>query len=132
MVLVGELLMGCRDVSFNNYFLHHISYIMWENQDSNTTTCLQTVVGGKQGNAPCKILSLPKMPLFMSVEIHRDYKTVTKLKQFQPRSILANIAHFKTVAFVCQYWSNNYYKYVSILTITYQHSSLNTLHTQRL
>ena len=44
-----------------------------------TTTCPKTVVGGRQGNAPCKSLLL-QPSLFVSVEFHGDHKTVTKLR----------------------------------------------------
>ena len=37
--------------------------------------CLITVVGGKLGHAPSKVLSL-QQSLFESVEFHGDHKTV--------------------------------------------------------
>ena len=46
-----------------------------------TTKCRKTVVVGKQGHAPCKILLLPQSLFFMSVESHGDHhKTVIKLR----------------------------------------------------
>ena len=44
-----------------------------------TTTCRKTVVGGKQGYAPCKILS-PYDSSFLSVELNGDHKTATKMR----------------------------------------------------
>ena len=40
-----------------------------------TTTCLITDVGGKQGNAACKILSLQQSLFFVSVKFHGDHNT---------------------------------------------------------
>ena len=42
-----------------------------------TTTYPKTVVGVKQGHAPCRILSLQQNLFFLSVEFHGDNKTVT-------------------------------------------------------
>ena len=41
---------------------------------------LRTVVGGMQGNAPCKILLAPTKPLFMSFEFHGDHTTATRMR----------------------------------------------------
>ena len=35
---------------------------------------------GKQGNAPCRILSLQQSLFLVSVEFHGDHKTVRKLR----------------------------------------------------
>ena len=43
------------------------------------TTCLKTVVVGKQGHASCKILLLDKA-FFVAVEFHGDHKIATKLR----------------------------------------------------
>ena len=43
------------------------------------TTCHKTMIGGKQGHAPCKILSL-QQSLFLLDKFHADYKTVTKIR----------------------------------------------------
>ena len=40
---------------------------------------VRTVVGGKNGHAPCKNVVLAD-PLFVSVEFHANHKTVTKLR----------------------------------------------------
>ena len=44
------------------------------------TTCLKTVVGGKQGHAPCKIPYLQQSNnTFVSVDFHGDHKTVFQI-----------------------------------------------------
>ena len=45
-----------------------------------TTACLRTVVGGKQGLAPCKRLLLQQSLFCVSVEFNGVHKTVTKLR----------------------------------------------------
>ena len=42
-----------------------------------TTTYHKTVVGGKQGHAPCKTLLLHK-DFLMSIKVNRDHKTAYK------------------------------------------------------
>ena len=49
-------------------------------ENLGTTTCAKTVVGGKQGHAPCRILSLRQNLFCMSIEFHGNHKTVTKLR----------------------------------------------------
>ena len=44
-----------------------------------TTTCPKTVVGGKQGYAPCKVFLL-QQSFFLCQLNFRDLKTVTKLR----------------------------------------------------
>ena len=55
-----------------------------------TTTCHETVVGGKQGHAPCKILLLhqsftsihsfiPSITFSMPVKFYGDHETDTKM-----------------------------------------------------
>ena len=43
-----------------------------------TTTCLRTVVWGKQGHAPCEILLLHQTPFPLLVKFCGDHKTVKK------------------------------------------------------
>ena len=63
---VGELLMGIQDVEFlpsraslSITFLKNCG----RGEGHRTTTCPKTVVGGKQGNAPSKIILLHKASL---------------------------------------------------------------------
>ena len=44
-----------------------------------TTKCLETVVGGRQGHAPCKILLLPQM-LFLAQSSLMNITRLTKLR----------------------------------------------------
>ena len=65
--------MGFQDVafmpsqaSFSTTFLKKCG----RGESLGTTTCLKTVVGGKQGHAPCKILLLQQSLFFTSVKFH--------------------------------------------------------------
>ena len=66
-----------------------------------TTTCLKTVVGGKQGHAPCKILSLQQSTFFVSVEFHGDHKAVTKMRCNLATLSLGDITRLTTAVSVC-------------------------------
>ena len=75
---VLELLVCFHDVaflpsraSFSTAFLSTIS----RGKSLKTITCLKTVLGGNQGHAPCKILSLQQSLFFVSVEFNGDHKT---------------------------------------------------------
>ena len=72
--LVGELLMGSQDVAFLSSDPSYCTTFLkncgrGENLTTTTTTCPMTVVGGKQGQAPCEILFCIKA-FFVSVKFH--------------------------------------------------------------
>ena len=97
-VRVGELRTGFQDVallisqtSFSSTFLTCCG----RGERLRTTTCLQTVVGGKQGHALCKILSLQQILFLVSFEFHRDHKTVIKFKWIWPPSVLMILLDLK-------------------------------------
>ena len=62
--------------SFHTTFLKNCG----RSESLGITTCPKTVVGGKQGHAPCKILSLQQSLFYVSVKFHGDHKTVIKLR----------------------------------------------------
>ena len=65
-----------------------------------TTTCLNTVVGGKQGHAPCRILALQQFIFSVSVVCHGGHKAVIILyKSRHPQ--FEGITGAKTVESVC-------------------------------
>ena len=80
---VVELLIGFPDVallpsrdSFSTTFLRNCG----RGESLMITTCPKTAVGGKQGDATCKIL-LSKENLFLvSVKFHGNHKIVTKMR----------------------------------------------------
>ena len=73
---VGELLIGFHDVvflpsraSFSSTFLKNCG----RGESLSTTTCIKAVVGGKQGHAPCRILSLQQCLFCVSRISWRSY-----------------------------------------------------------
>ena len=73
--------MGFHDVvllpsraSFSTTFLKNCG----RGESLVTTTCHKTVVGGRQGHAPCRILLLHKACFCVSVEFHGDHITATR------------------------------------------------------
>ena len=65
-----------------------------------TTTCPKTVVGGKQGHAPCKISLLQESLFLASVEFYGGHKTEVNLATH----ILLYITGFNIA--VCVYLSH--------------------------
>ena len=79
--------------SLPTMFLKHCG----RGESLGTITCLKTVVGGKQGHALCKILSLQQSPFLVSVECHGDRKTVIKMRQNLATLSVEDVTGFKTV-----------------------------------
>ena len=82
-ILVAYLLVGFQDVvflpsqaRFSTTFLKNCG----RGEGLRTTICLETVVGGKQGRAPCKLLFLQQCFFFVSVKFHGDHWAVTKMR----------------------------------------------------
>ena len=75
-ILAQELLMGFQDVAFLQPELVFSTIFVEDCGRGDTlrtiTRCPKTVVGGKQGHAPCKILSL-QQNRFVSVKYHGDH-----------------------------------------------------------
>ena len=62
--------MGFQDVEFlppGASFTPHFIKNSGRGESLRTATCSKTVVGGKQGQAPCRILSLKQSFFFVSV-----------------------------------------------------------------
>ena len=53
-----------------------------------TTTCLKTLVKGKQKHAPVKYFCFNKAPFIGSVELHGDDENVAKMRQNLATSVL--------------------------------------------
>ena len=92
----GDLLRGFQDVeylpsraSFFTTFLKNCG----RGESLRTTTCLKAVVGVSKGMLPVKYV--PIKPLFVSVEFHRDHKTVTKVRCIWPPSVLGILPDLK-------------------------------------
>ena len=64
-----DMKMGFVVVIFSSTFLMNCG----RSESLRIVTCLKTVVGGKQGHAPCKML-------FVSVECFEDHRTVRMLR----------------------------------------------------
>ena len=84
MAMVGEFtpnwFSGCSVPAIPCWFSITCHESCGRDESLGSTTCLKTVVGGKQGHVLCKIL-LPQQSLFfVSVEFNVDHKTVTKLR----------------------------------------------------
>ena len=61
LIWVEDLLMVLKDVAFRSSRASSSTvYLKNPGESPRTTTCLRTVAGGKQGYAPCRILSLHK------------------------------------------------------------------------
>ena len=83
--------MGLQDVAFlpsRDNFSTTILKNCGRGESLRITTCLRTVVEGKQGHVPCKILLLHQSLFFVSVEFHGDHSIVIKLRSIWPPSIL--------------------------------------------
>ena len=72
--------MGFQDVaflpsqaSFHTTFLKNCG----RSESLMTATYLKTMVVGRHGHTPCKIFLLQQIIFSVSVEFHRDHKTVT-------------------------------------------------------
>ena len=92
--------MGFQDVAFllsRASFYNTCLNICGRGEGLRTTACLRTVVGGKQGHAPCEILSLQQFLFLVSVEFHVGHKTVRDLRSDLANLITADIATFKIV-----------------------------------
>ena len=70
-------------------------------ENFRTTTCLKTVVGGMQGHAPCKA-HLLHIAFFMSVKLHVDHKSVTKMRQNLATLIVGDVTAFERVVSFCR------------------------------
>ena len=63
-----------------------------------TTTCLKTVVGGKQGPVTCRILSLHQILFLMSVKLYEDcHRVDVNLANF----CFGDMNGFKIVVSLC-------------------------------
>ena len=65
---------GCSVAKASFFTTRHLK--MWLRRRPLSSTCLETVVGGKQGHSFCEILLI----LFLLVDCHGGLRTVTKLR----------------------------------------------------
>ena len=62
--------------SFSTTFLKNCG----KGESHRTTTCLNTVVGGRHGHAPCKILSLHKASLLCQSNLMEIIRLLAKMR----------------------------------------------------
>ena len=74
--------MSFQDVVFllSRAGLHHIYKKCGRGKKKKNRHCLESMYGGKQRHAPCKIPLLHQIPIFMSYKFHGDHKSVTQLR----------------------------------------------------
>ena len=98
--------MGFQDVAFHPSWASFSTTFpknCGAGESLRTTTCLNTVVRGKEGHAACKIPSLQQSLFLVSVEFHGDHKTVTKLRWVWPPSIFGILLVLRQLCLsVCQ------------------------------
>ena len=74
LILHSLMTMKFYQATFSTTFLKNCG----RGESLKTTTCVKTVVGGKQGHAPCEILSLYKTSFFVSIKFNGDHTTAYK------------------------------------------------------
>ena len=98
--------MGFQDVAFQSYQTSFYTTFLINCGGGcglETTTCLKTVVGGKQGHIPCKTFLSLANPFFVSIEFFTIIILSHPSGEYAPLSSFGDIARFKAVVSVCLY-----------------------------